>query len=175
MGHLVFSLTHKLPVLNLDEARFECTFGRGCEGLCCRQSRPPVEFDEAERIQRNLHKFIPLLRPGARRVIQRKGFLSGRKLMGQPTLRVTERWCVFFNKGCILHQVGVAEGDKLRYKPVVCSLFPLELDDDNRWFVRQKGFQREKWDLPCLDPTATDVPASESLQEELAIAERVML
>ena len=24
-----------LPVLNLTEAKFECTYGRGCEGICC--------------------------------------------------------------------------------------------------------------------------------------------
>jgi Protein of unknown function (DUF3109) len=162
-----------LPVINLADAKFECTFGRGCEGFCCRESRPPVEPDEAERIAANLQKFIPLLRPRAREVLRRKGFLSGYKYMGQPTIRVTERWCIFFNRGCVLHQVGATEGDKLRYKPVVCSLFPLELDDEDQWFVRQKGFNGESWDLPCLDPSSTTIPAAESLSEEISIAEQV--
>jgi hypothetical protein len=159
-----------LPVVNINEARFECTYGRGCEGLCCRESRPPLDPAEVDRITANLHKFLPLLRPAARSLVRRKGYLSGYRYQGQPTIRVAERWCVFFNRGCVLHQVGESEGDKNRYKPVVCALFPLELDDNDRWFVRQKGFNGEKWDLPCLDPTSTDVPAAESLEAELGVA-----
>jgi hypothetical protein len=162
-----------LPVLNLHEATFECTFGRGCEGFCCRESRPPVDPEEIERITANLDKFLPHLRPEARTVVQRKGFVSGFRLMGQPTIRLSQRWCVFFNRGCVLHLVGDSEGDKQKYKPVVCALFPLDVDDEDRWYVRQRDYKDEDWDLPCLDPRATRRRASESLQEEIAIAERL--
>ena len=162
-----------LPVVNFSEAKFECTFGRGCEGFCCRESRPPLEPAEIERIDANLDKFLPLLRPEARAVVRRQGYLSGYRVMGQPTVRLAKRWCVFFNRGCVLHQVGEAEGDRQRYKPIVCALFPLDVDDENRWYVRQKGFNGEDWDLPCLDPAVTTTPATESLREEHALAERL--
>jgi hypothetical protein len=163
----------KLKVVNLAEARFECTFGRGCDGHCCREGRPPLEPEEITRIEDNLEKFLPLLRPRAKSVIRRKGFVSGFKYMGQPTLRLADHWCVFFNQGCVLHQVGANEGDKMRYKPIVCGLFPLELDDNHQWFIRQKGFNGEEWNLRCLDPSSTNVPAAESLREEIAMAEQV--
>jgi hypothetical protein len=65
-----------------------------------------------------------------------------------------------------------AEGDQFRYKPRICALFPLNGDKQDRWYVRQKGFKKEKWDLFCLDPSASSVPASASLQEEIALARR---
>lgn len=163
----------KLPVLNFTQAKFECTFGRGCEGTCCRNSRPPLEPEEIERIDANLHKFMPLLRTEARAAVRRKGYVSGFLFEGQPTIRVVRHWCVFFNGGCVLHKVGVEEGDKGRYKPVVCALFPLDVDDENRWYVRQKGFKDEEWNLSCLDPGSTSIRATQSLQEEHAIAVRL--
>ena len=54
---------------------------------------------------------------------------------------------------------GAAEGDKFRYKPAPCSLFPLERDDDGAWYVRQHGYKGEKWDLFCLAPGQSAVPA----------------
>lgn len=80
--------------------------------------------------------------------------------------------CVFFNQGCVLQKIGATEGDKFRYKPAVCALFPLERDAHDRWYVRQKGFKREQWDLFCLDPDASSVAAAASLQEEIALARR---
>jgi hypothetical protein len=68
--------------------------------------------------------------------------------------------------------VGASEGDKFRYKPAVCSLFPIQMDQHDRWYVRQKGFNREKWDLFCLDPASSCVPAAESLRDEIALARR---
>ena len=59
----------------------------------------------------------------------------------------------------------------MRYKPVECSLFPLEKNDRGEWFVRQKGFAREDWDLACLDPAASGCAAADSLVEELKLAE----
>ncbi len=165
-------MSGSLPVLNLNEANFECTFGRGCEGICCRNGRPGVHPEEAERIQANLHKFLPELRPAARKVIERDGFLSNRRKDGLPMLRVVTEWCVFFNAGCVLHKVGAVEGDKYLYKPAPCGLFPLAKDERDRWYVRQHGIKGEEWDLFCLAPNASPVPAAESLQEELALAER---
>lgn len=83
--------------------------------------------------------------------------------------RVVRGWCVFFNRGCALHQLGATEGDAFRYKPAVCSMFPLAKDERDRWYVRQKGYKGEIWDLFCLDPRASTVPAAESLREEIAL------
>ncbi|MBI3271625.1 MAG: DUF3109 family protein [Planctomycetes bacterium] len=158
--------------LNLGEARFECTYGRGCDGICCREGRPLMYPEEVERLDANLPKILPLLRPEARARIEKAGYLSGRLRYGLPTLRRAGDWCVFFNQGCVLHKLGAEEGDKFRYKPAVCSLFPIQQDAQDRWYVRQKGLEKERWDLFCLDPAGTTVRAAESLQDEVALAER---
>jgi hypothetical protein len=162
-----------LPVLNLDGTTFECIYGRGCDGICCQNGRPPVRDEEAERIDRNLGKFLPGLRPEARAVVEREGYVSRRVKAGMPMLRVVGGWCVFFNEGCVLHKVGAAEGDRFRYKPAPCSLFPLEHDDRGNYYVRQHGYKGEEWDLFCLAPGQSAVPAAESLRGEIAFAERL--
>ena len=159
-------------IVNLAEARFECTFGRGCDGVCCKQGRPLVYPEEVETIGANLKRFLPLLRPRARQAIEEGGYLSGRRRLGQPVMRVRDGWCVFFHQGCILHKVGAAEGDKFRYKPAVCALFPIQQDQHDRWYVRQKGFNKEKWDLFCLDPKNSPTAAAQSLGDEIALATR---
>jgi hypothetical protein len=161
-----------LPVINLAEAKYECIFGRGCDGICCQNGRPPVYPDEAERIDENLHKFKREMRPEAASALEEQGYLSRRLKGGLPMLRVVGGWCIFFNKGCVLHKVGAAEGDKFLYKPAPCALFPLVKDEKDEWYIRQKGFKAEDWDLFCLDPSASPVPAAESLREELVLAAR---
>jgi hypothetical protein len=161
-----------LPVINLDTAKYECTFGRGCDGICCREGRPLVYADEIARISENLGKFLPLMRPQAAKAAAKGGFLSGRKRLGQEIMRVVGGWCIFFHNGCVLHQAGLAEGDKFRYKPAVCGLFPIQQDEHDQWYIRQKGFKRERWDLFCLDPANSTRPAAESLREELELARR---
>ncbi len=166
-------MLQSLPVVNLEEAKYECIFGRGCDGICCQNGRPGVYPEEQQRIQKNLKKFLPELRPEARALIEAEGFVSNRrKDGGLPMLRVVGGWCVFFHQGCVLHKVGAAEGDKYRYKPAPCALFPLARDDQDRWYVRQHGYKGEAWDLFCLAPTASPRPATESLQEELQLAQR---
>ena len=161
-----------LPVINLHTATFECTFGRGCDGVCCREGRPLVYADEVERIRENLPKFLPLMRPQAARTAARRGFLSGRRRLGQELMRVVDGWCIFFNQGCVLHQAGDSEGDKFRYKPAVCSLFPIQQNEHDQWYIRQHGFEQERWNLFCLDPANSSKLAAESLPEELALAKR---
>ena len=128
-----------LPVLNGAEATFECIYGRGCDGVCCQKGRPPVTAQEQERIDDNLEKFLPHRTPAARKAAEQDGYLSKRIKAGMPMLRVIDGWCIFFNEGCVLHKVGAVEGDKFRYKPAPCSLFPLEQDDNDQWYVRQHG------------------------------------
>jgi hypothetical protein len=60
-----------------------------------------------------------------------------------------------------------------KYKPIVCSLFPIQMDEKDRWYVRQKGFKNERWELFCLNPTNSNVPAAELLRFEIALAKRV--
>jgi hypothetical protein len=165
-----------LPVLNLEQAKFECIYGRGCDGICCQTGRPPVYPEEKERIDAHLvDKILPELRPEARKLIEKKGYLSDRTRAGLPMLRIQGGWCVFFNQGCVLHKIGATEGDKYFYKPVACSLFPVSKDEHDRWYVRQKGYKTEEWNLFCLDPNASPMPASESLQEEIGLAQKIQI
>ncbi len=159
-------------IINVDQARFECIYGKGCDGICCKQGRPLVYPEEMECIDANLHKFLHLMRPDAQAAVKRRGYLSRRRRFGQRLMRSAGGWCVFFNQGCVLHRVGAAEGDKFRFKPAVCSLFPIQQDKHDQWYVRQKGFKREKWDLFCLDPRSSTMPAAESLRDEIALARR---
>jgi Fe-S-cluster containining protein len=167
--------TLRFPVVNLTTAKFDCTFGRGCDGVCCRHGEPPVYPDEAARLEASIEHLMPSLRPAAQDVIRRDGLLDrSQDKAGQPTLRVADGWCVFFNAGCVLHRIGEAEGDKYKYKPVICSLFPLTKDTRGEdWKVRQKGFDGEQWDLPCLDPDVSLIPATVSLEIEVALAQKV--
>jgi hypothetical protein len=161
-----------LPVLNLAETTYECIYGRGCDGICCQNGRPPVSAEEKARIDANLATFLPHLDDKQREAIEKGGYLSRRIKSGKPMLRVLDGWCIFFNKGCVLHKVGAQQGDKFRYKPAPCSLFPLERDEEDRWYVRQHGYKGEQWDLFCLAPGFSSVPAEQSLQEEIAFARR---
>ena len=162
-----------LPVLNLEQAKYECIYGRGCDGICCQSGRPPVYPEEKELIDLNLEKILAEVRPEARKLVEKKGYLSDRTRAGLPMLRIAGGWCVFFNQGCVLHKIGAAEGDKYRYKPVACALFPLSRDEHDRWYVRQKGYKTEGWDLFCLDPNASPMPAREALTEEMALAGKI--
>lgn len=159
-----------LPILNIATATYECTFGRGCEGVCCQEGRPLVYAEECQRIDDIMPRLLPLLRPKAQAAIRARGYLTHRRRLGQPLARNADGWCVFFNQGCVLHQMGADEGDKFRYKPAVCSLFPIQQDEKDRWYIRQYGYKRERWDLFCLSPTNTTRPAAESLDEEIALA-----
>jgi Protein of unknown function (DUF3109) len=161
-----------LPVINASEATFDCIFGRGCDGICCQNGRPGVYPDEEVRIAKNLRKFLPHLRPEARTLIEKSGYLSNRRKHGLPMLRVVGGWCVFFHEGCVLHKVGAAEGDKYRYKPAPCALFPLAKNAKDEWYVRQWGVENEEWDVFCLNPQASPRLATESMAEEMALAQR---
>ena len=87
-------------------------------------------------------------------------------------LRVADGWCVFFNRGCVLHTIGAEDGDAYKYKPAICSLFPLE-PEKGKWYIRQWGYNREDWDLFCLNPKNSPIPAATSLATEIALAERL--
>ena len=158
-----------LPIVNAETATFECIYGRGCDGICCQNGRPSVDADEQARIQDTLPKVLPHLRPAARELVETDGFVSARTKLGQPMLRVVGGWCVFFNGGCVLHKIGIEDGDAYQYKPSQCALFPLEKGDAG-WYVRQWGYEGEAWDLFCLNPKQSKKSAVESLAEEIALA-----
>ena len=162
-----------LDVINGATATFECIYGRGCEGVCCQNGRPPVAPDEAKRIDAALPKILPLLTERQRQAIA-DGYASKRLKSGKPMLRVLDGWCVFFNEGCVLHKLGATEGDKFKYKPAPCSLFPLERDDDSGdYYIRQHGYKGEQWgELFCLAPAQTDKLAVDTLAEEIAFAKK---
>jgi hypothetical protein len=162
-----------LPIINIAQAKFECTYGRGCEGICCQVGHPVIYPEEIERLDANLPRVLEIVRPEARELIEKKGYVTRKRRLGLPMARRAAGWCVFFNNGCVLHRMGETEGDRCKYKPAVCSLFPIQQDEADRWYVRQRGFKKEKWDLFCLDPNASAVPAAESLRFEIALAKRL--
>ena len=83
-------MAQSLPVLNLADAKFECTFGRGCDGICCRNGRPMVYPEEVELLDAHLARFLPHLRPAARDVVEERGYRCRRKRLGLPMLRVVD-------------------------------------------------------------------------------------
>lgn len=156
----------ELAVANLGTARFECVFP-SCGGICCKNGRPAVEAREAQRIAANLAKFLPHLKPAARKVVETRGFLTRRIKEGLPTLAVKDGWCVFENEGCVLHKLGLAEGAKFKYKPWRCVVFPLERSKSGKWHVRQWKLAGEAWDLFCLNPRESPKRAADTLRDEL--------
>jgi Fe-S-cluster containining protein len=161
-----------LPVVNAATATFECTFGRGCDGKCCSNGRPSVGPTEMAAIRAVLPRALPLMRPEARKAVA-DDFVSRRTKLDQPMLKVAAGWCVFFHKGCVLHTLGAEDGEAYQYKPTQCALFPLEPNGDGTWYVRQHGYNGEKWDLFCLSPKNSTVPAVESLAPEIELAARL--
>jgi hypothetical protein len=160
-----------LTVLNAATATFDCSFGRGCEGVCCRNGEPSVTPAEVDRIDGVLDRVRPLLRPEAVAVLDAGGWLSDQQKLGLPMARVADGWCVFFNAGCTLHKLGADDGDFARYKPIQCVLFPLEPTGDGTWYVRQWGYHEEEWDdLFCLNPANTRRQAVEALAPEMQVA-----
>lgn len=157
----------RVEVANLTTAHFDCVYP-SCGGICCMNGRPALERREEDAIRENLGRFLPHLRPAAQRAIARSGFLTDEKKEGLPTLRVSGGWCVFFHDGCVLHQVGAAEGDRFRYKPWRCALFPLKRDaKSGAWHVRQRGERGEPWDLFCLNPAESPKTADTTLSAEV--------
>lgn len=160
-----------LTVLNAATATFDCTFGRGCEGLCCRHGEPSVTPAEKARIDGVLDRLRPLLRPQTLAAVDADGWLTDQVKLDLPMTRVVDGWCVFFNEGCTLHKLGAADGDFARYKPIQCVLFPLEPVGDGTWYVRQQGYQEEEWnDLFCLNPANTPRRAVDTLAPEMEVA-----
>ena len=160
----------RIDVVNLKTDHFDCVYP-SCGGICCMNGRPAIEAREEEAIRSNLGRFLPHLRPAARRAIERSGFLSDLakdEKEGLPTLKVSQGWCVFFKDGCVLHQVGAAEGDRFKYKPWRCALFPLKRDQTSgAWHVRQRGERGESWDLFCLNPAESPKRADATLKDEV--------
>ena len=99
-----------LPVLNLSQAKYECTFGRGCDGICCQNGRPPVYPEEQERIDANLEKLLPRLSPEARALVEQKGYLSERTKL--DVLRGMRRI-----KVCVGYSLDGSERDELPTDP----------------------------------------------------------
>jgi hypothetical protein len=162
----------KLKLLNEGTATFTCVWP-SCGGACCKESRPPISPREAAKVRANMHRFLPHMRPEAKALAERGRWLTHRIKSGFRTLAVVDRYCVFYAEGCALHKAGAAEGDKNAYKPSTCITFPLDRDAHDRWYVRQKGFADEGWDLPCLDPASSPADAKDSLREEIAFVERL--
>lgn len=157
-----------LEVVNADTATFECIYGRGCDGLCCKNGRPSLSPAEQAVITEQLDAILERVKPAARKLIERDGFISQRTKLGQPMLRVVDGWCVFFNGGCVLHKMGLDDhGDFAAYKPYQCVIFPLEPMGDGTWYVRQHGYQGERWDLFCIDPKTSPKRAVETLAPEI--------
>lgn len=162
-----------LNVINFGKATFKCVFP-ACGGKCCREGEPGLEPAEIERIDANLGKFTPHLRPAAQAFLAQQHFMTDNIKEGRRTMAVVEDWCVFFNEGCVLHKIGAMEGEKYRYKPWLCVTFPLERYDNESWHVRQWGENGEEWDIFCLNPAETTERAQDTLAEEVQFATEVV-
>jgi Fe-S-cluster containining protein len=161
-----------LLVVNGATATFDCSFGRGCPGICCQHGEPSVTPAEYARIRESLPKVIPHLRPEAAKSLEAQDFTGADVKLGNPMVRVVDGWCLFFNEGCVLHKVGALEGDFSKYKPIQCTMFPLEPNGDGSWYVRQWHLEGEEWnDLFCLNPANTPLKAVDTLAPEIAVAE----
>ena len=161
-----------LLVVNGATATFDCSFGRGCPGICCQHGEPSVTPAEYDRIRASLPKVIPHLRPEAAKSLETQDFTGADVKLGNPMVRVVDGWCLFFNEGCVLHKVGALEGDFSKYKPIQCTMFPLEPNGDGSWYVRQWHTEGEEWnDLFCLNPANTPLKAVDTLAPEIAVAE----
>lgn len=162
-----------LPVVkNLDTARFECVFPR-CGGPCCHESRPNVTPGEVTRIDDVLPRALARMRPRARSVVEKQGWRTRRLKSHLPTLAVKDRACVFYNEGCVLHAIGAEEGDSTKYKPATCVLFPIDAAPGGGYEVRQWGRKGEKWNLFCLDPSASAKEARATLRTEVEFLARL--
>src|SRR5262249_34087083 len=132
-----------LAIANAESATFDCSFGRGCDGICCKNGRPSVSPAEQAVIASVLPRVLPLLRPEAQKLIEQDGFTSARTNLGPPLVRGAGGGCFSFNGGCALHTVGAEDGDSYQYKPTQCALFPLEKSDRLGWIVRQWEYDHE--------------------------------
>ena len=161
-----------LVVVNGATATFDCSFGRGCVGLCCQHGEPSVTPAEYARIKDHMPQVIPHLRPEAAKSLESQDFIGADIKLGNPMVRVVDGWCLFFNEGCVLHKVGALEGNFSKYKPIQCTMFPLEPNGDGSWYVRQWHHEGEEWnDLFCLNPANTPLKAVDTLAPEIAVAE----
>ena len=66
-------MAFSLPIVNSKTATFECIFGRGCEGHCCKNGRPSVTPQEKKVIDSKLEEVLPHLRPVAQKLIEKEG------------------------------------------------------------------------------------------------------
>jgi hypothetical protein len=109
--------------------------------------RPAVEKDEQERIAANLPKFLPHLRP-ARAPPRREVGLPLRPGEGRPADAQGEPGLVrVLERRLRAAQVGASEGDRFKYKPWRCALFPSTRDrKSGEWYVRPARRRGEAWD-----------------------------
>ncbi|MBF0545339.1 MAG: DUF3109 family protein [Candidatus Riflebacteria bacterium] len=165
----------KEAIVNLNQAKFKCHFPK-CGGNCCKNGRPGLAKEEISIIENNLEKFKLLMRPEALKTLNQKGFLTKRIKGGRQTMAVSGSWCIFANEGCVLQKVGNEEGEKWKYKPFFCVLFPISRDGEGTdWYIRQKGYKGEEWDLYCLERTPTEKqPAINGLSDELDYLEKYL-
>lgn len=161
-----------VAIQNISHARFRCNFPN-CGGICCQNGRPGLDPEEIDRISANIEKFIPFLRPAAIRHLRSGSYLSNRRKEGRKTIAVVNGWCVFANQGCILQKLGEQEGEKWKYKPHLCVLFPISHDKGSAgWYIRQKGYRGERWELQCIENAAIEKDfAKEFLIEEIKYLE----
>ena len=166
-------MSKSLNVVNLENATFECIYGRGCDGICCREGEPPVGPSEAATIDAVLQRVLPMLRPEARAMIDADGFLGEPHANGEPKLKVSDGWCVCSStRAACCIKSGPQMARPFRYKPSACSLFPLYKGDDENWHVRQWGHDGEEWDLFCLDPKHSRKRAADTLGPEMELAQK---
>lgn len=122
-----------LVSLDLVERFFVCDLDT-CLGQCCidGDAGAPLLEEEREAIDSHLEEILPLLNPGARRVIEEEGSSYVDEEGDLVTQIVCGKDCVFTTYGeggkclCALEK-GYREGRLPQLKPSSCHLYPVRL------------------------------------------------
>ena len=135
---------------------FACDYG-ACRGACCIEgdSGAPLEEWEPENIERDYPGFSPLMEPGGRHGVDKKGFFEiDREGDMVTTLSDGSEECAYCHFGpsgeclCSIEKCGFK-------KPISCSLYPIRVTkltgggqalNLHRWDICKAAFEKGRRD-----------------------------
>lgn len=131
----MIQINDTLVSLDVVEGYFECDLD-SCLGECCVEgdAGAPLTLEEADRLEEQLPRLIPLMTPAAREVAEEQGASYIDEEGDLVTSIVNGRDCIFtfYAPGgkclCLLERLR-REGHSEFFKPISCSLYPVRLKD----------------------------------------------
>lgn len=131
----MIQINDTLVSLDVVEGYFECDLD-SCLGECCVEgdAGAPLSLEEADRLEEQLPRLIPLMTPAAREVAEEQGASYIDEEGDLVTSIVNGRDCIFtfYAPGgkclCLLERLR-REGHSEFFKPISCSLYPVRLKD----------------------------------------------